>query len=70
MVRNWDIQVQFKVHGQGKDLFGDGFAIWYTENYMKEGPVFGNQDFFRGLGVILDTYSNHNGVHNVSCTKF
>ena len=30
------------------------------------GPVFGNQDFFVGLGVFFDTYSNHNGEHSVS----
>lgn len=66
MVRNWDLQVHFKVHGKGKDLFGDGFAIWYTKDYLIEGPVFGNKNFFLGLAIILDTYSNHNGVHNVS----
>ncbi|XP_014470730.1 PREDICTED: vesicular integral-membrane protein VIP36 [Dinoponera quadriceps] len=63
-VRNWELQVQFKVHGKGKDLFGDGFVIWYAKERMKSGPVFGNEDFFQGLAVILDTYSNHNGPHN------
>ncbi|XP_011496904.1 PREDICTED: vesicular integral-membrane protein VIP36 [Ceratosolen solmsi marchali] len=62
--RNWELQVQFKVHGKGTDLFGDGFAIWYAKDRMKPGPVFGSKDFFHGLGVILDTYSNHNGPHN------
>lgn len=66
MVRNWDLQVHFKVHGKGKDLFGDGFAIWYTKDKEILGPVFGSKDYFHGLAVILDTYSNHNGVHNVS----
>lgn len=32
---------------------------------MKYGPVFGNKDLFEGLAVIIDTYSNHNGEHNV-----
>ncbi|XP_011174335.1 vesicular integral-membrane protein VIP36 [Solenopsis invicta] len=63
-IRNWELQVQFKVHGKGKDLFGDGFVIWYAKERMKSGPVFGNQDYFQGLAVILDTYSNHNGQHN------
>jgi len=62
--RNWELQVQFKVHGKGKDLFGDGFAIWYTKERMTPGPVFGSKDYFTGLGIILDTYSNHNGPHN------
>jgi mannose-binding lectin 2 len=27
-VHNWELQVQFKGHGKGKDLYGDGLAIW------------------------------------------
>ncbi|XP_053619368.1 vesicular integral-membrane protein VIP36 isoform X2 [Plodia interpunctella] len=62
--RNWEVQIQFKVHGRGKDLFGDGFAIWYVRDRMQTGPVFGSRDYFSGLAIILDTYSNHNGAHN------
>ncbi|KAJ0170780.1 hypothetical protein K1T71_013552 [Dendrolimus kikuchii] len=62
--RNWEVQVQFKVHGRGKDLFGDGFALWYVRDRMQPGPVFGSKDYFNGLAIILDTYSNHNGAHN------
>lgn len=40
-------------------------AFWYTRERMKYGPVFGNKDLFEGLAVIIDTYSNHNGEHNV-----
>ena len=65
-VRNWELQVQFKVTGSTKDLFGDGFAIWYTRDRMQGGEVFGSKDYFSGLAVIVDTYSNHNGPHNVS----
>lgn len=64
LVRNWELQVHFKVHGKGKELFGDGFAIWYAKERLHPGPVFGNNDYFHGLAVILDTYSNHNGPHN------
>ncbi|KAE9544247.1 hypothetical protein AGLY_001426 [Aphis glycines] len=64
-VNNWELQVQFKIHGKGKEsLHGDGMAIWYTRERMKHGPVFGNKDLFEGLAVIIDTYSNHNGEHN------
>lgn len=28
------------------------------------GNVFGNADYFTGLGVFMDTYANQNGVHN------
>lgn len=47
-------------------MFGDGFAIWYVKDNSEEGPVFGSKDYFHGLAIILDTYSNHNGPHNVS----
>lgn len=63
-VRNWELQVQLKIHGKGKDLFGDGMALWYAKDRMRTGPVFGNMDYFYGLAVIIDTYSNHNGEHN------
>lgn len=61
---NWELQVNFKVHGKGKDLYGDGFALWYSRDRLQTGPVFGSKDNFMGLAIILDTYSNHNGPHN------
>lgn len=64
MSRNWEVHINFKIHGKGKDLFGDGLAIWYARDRMLMGPVFGSADFFSGMAIILDTYSNHNGPHN------
>jgi mannose-binding lectin 2 len=29
---DWEIQFQFNVKGHGKDLFGDGFAMWYARD--------------------------------------
>ncbi|TSL28183.1 VIP36-like protein [Bagarius yarrelli] len=84
-LKDWELQVHFKVHGQGKkNLNGDGLAVWYTKERMQKGnapihttvrvqcpnngppfpadiftgPVFGNTDFFTGLGVFIDTYPN------------
>ncbi|XP_048208263.1 VIP36-like protein isoform X3 [Perognathus longimembris pacificus] len=58
-LRDWELQVHFKIHGQGKkNLHGDGLAIWYTKDRMQTGPVFGNMDKFVGLGVFIDTYPN------------
>lgn len=31
---------------------------------MEPGPVFGSRDYFSGLAIVADTYSNHNGPHN------
>lgn len=60
------MNINFKVSGKGTELFGDGFAIWYAKERSVPGPVFGSKDLFSGLAIILDTYSNHNGPHNVS----
>ena len=70
LARNWEMQVQFKVTGTTKDLFGDGLAIWYSRDRMQSGPVFGSRDYFSGLAVIADTYSNHNGPHNVRSNRY
>lgn len=70
MSQNWEMLISFKVHGKGKELFGDGLAFWYARDRMLQGPVFGNNDFFSGMAIILDTYSNHNGPHNVSLNNF
>lgn len=29
------------------------------------GPIFGNRDYFTGLGIFFDTYNNYNGEHSV-----
>ncbi|KAK2192884.1 hypothetical protein NP493_21g08010 [Ridgeia piscesae] len=63
-LRDWEMHVHFKIHGSGSDLFGDGMTIWYAKDRMEPGPVFGSKDYFHGLAIFLDTYSNHNGPHN------
>lgn len=61
---NWEVHIHFKVHGNNRDLFGDGFAFWYAKESMINGPVFGSKDNFKGLSVFFDTYANQNGAHN------
>ncbi|KAJ3080191.1 hypothetical protein HK102_003235 [Quaeritorhiza haematococci] len=60
---SWLLELEFKVHGHGSTLFGDGFAFWYTTDKEVEGPVFGSKDEFTGLGVFFDTYSNGKHRH-------
>lgn len=50
--------VEFKIHGTGT-LYGDGFALWLTEERAKPGNVFGSTDHFTGLGIVIDTYKNN-----------
>ncbi|KAG9510689.1 VIP36-like protein [Fragariocoptes setiger] len=60
----WQVEVGFRIHGQGTELYGDGFAIWYVRDPPQVGPVFGNQDYFTGMGIFFDTYANQQGVHS------
>ncbi|XP_007555099.1 vesicular integral-membrane protein VIP36 isoform X2 [Poecilia formosa] len=58
-LKDWEMHVQFKVHGSGKkNLHGDGIALWYTKDRLHPGPVFSNNAHFHGLAVFIDTYSN------------
>lgn len=45
------------------------YFVYIIENFFWfnfVGFVFGNKDFFVGLGIFLDIYSNYNGFYNVS----
>lgn len=59
-MHDWEMHVQYKVHGSGRSLAADGMAFWYTRTKMVPGSVFGSKDQFEGLGVFLDTYKNGN----------
>lgn len=50
-LRDWELQVHFKIHGQGKkNLNGDGFAIWYTKDRMQPGERSGALGTVPGAG--------------------
>ena len=36
-MHNWEMLLHFHVHGSGKNLYGDGFAFWYTKEKNNEG---------------------------------
>lgn len=37
-LRDWELRLQFKIHGEGKkNLNGDGLAIWLTKERMQNG---------------------------------
>ena len=38
-LRDWELHVHFKIHGDAQDLYGDGLAIWYTKHRMELGNV-------------------------------
>lgn len=61
---NWQVEVEFKVDGTSSHISGDGLAIWASQERNRMGPVFGNVDYFNGLGLFFDTYNN--GAHDES----
>ncbi|KAJ2084465.1 hypothetical protein GGI09_007251 [Coemansia sp. S100] len=60
----WKIEFDFKIGGKGGYLYGDGMGFFVTKERASSGPVFGNRDYFNGLGVFFDTYAN--GKHEFS----
>uniref|UniRef100_A0A060TCI0 ARAD1D42482p n=1 Tax=Blastobotrys adeninivorans TaxID=409370 RepID=A0A060TCI0_BLAAD len=58
MTGSFQVELEFRIHGQGGSLYGDGMALWILDKMPKEGPVFGIEDKPRGLGLFVDTYKN------------
>ena len=55
--------LQFRISGQGKNFFGDGIAMWITQNsYHMDGIVHGGAEMFVGVGVIFDTFKNTENI--------
>ncbi len=49
---DWEMHVHFKVHGTGKELFGDGFAIWYVRD-PKLGGKYKDPCFICSFGLMF-----------------
>lgn len=59
---NWMVDVTLRVTGRLKNG-ADGMAIWFTAERGSEGPVFGNVEWWHGMGVLLDSFDN-DGLHD------
>ena len=56
---DWSVALEFRVSGQGRTLFGDGLAFWFTDMpSIKQGDVFSVSGDFKGFAVIFDTFRN------------
>uniref|UniRef100_A0A914MR13 L-type lectin-like domain-containing protein n=1 Tax=Meloidogyne incognita TaxID=6306 RepID=A0A914MR13_MELIC len=62
---HFELEIVFKVTGQGR-IGADGLAIWYTAQQGTIGPVFGANDFWTGMGIMLDSFDNDGGKNNPS----
>ena len=58
-VPSFSAVLKFRISGKGKDLFGDGMAVWLVQQgYYIEGDLHGFQDDFIGIGILFDTFRN------------
>eukprot|EP01117_Protostelium_nocturnum_P005222 TRINITY_DN189_c0_g1_i1.p1 TRINITY_DN189_c0_g1~~TRINITY_DN189_c0_g1_i1.p1 ORF type:complete len:533 (-),score=183.47 TRINITY_DN189_c0_g1_i1:66-1664(-) len=67
--KDWEVSMNFKV-GSTSALGADGFAVWYTKESKRAGNVYGNQDKWKGLGIVFDTFDNDGGNDNPSISVF
>ncbi|OZJ05252.1 hypothetical protein BZG36_02301 [Bifiguratus adelaidae] len=49
----WEVEMSFKIWGGASG--GKGLAFWYTKERGQDGPIYGNQDQWDGLGIWLDS---------------
>jgi mannose-binding lectin 2 len=55
----WSAQLDFRISGSGRKLFGDGLAFWFTRMPRHvEGTLHGFTDTFTGFGIVFDSYVN------------
>ena len=58
-VPSFSSTLKFRISGKGRDLYGDGIAIWVVQQgYYIEGDLHGFQEDFIGVGIIFDTFKN------------
>jgi len=56
-MRDWEAVIEYRVLGD-KVMGGDGFAFWYAATPSILGPVYGSVDYWRGIGLFIDTFDN------------
>jgi len=64
-LQEWSLEMELRASGHSPYLYGDGLAIWLVDAYDHiEGPVFGREDYWRGLGIFFDTFQNIDQQHH------
>jgi len=61
----WSAMLELRASGQSPHLYGDGLAIWLVKaSDHIEGPVFGREDKWNGIGIFFDTFQNVDHSHH------
>ena len=63
---SFEMELTFHIHNEQvkHGLVGDGLAIWILDKPSDIGDVFGVQNKFKGLGIMLDTFKMENVVNS------
>jgi len=61
----WSAMLELRASGNSPHLYGDGLAFWLVKAHDHiEGPVFGREDKWTGLGLFFDTFQNIDHSHH------
>ena len=64
-MNEWSAMLELRASGANNNLYGDGLAIWLVKAADHiEGPVFGREDRWQGLGLFFDTFQNVDHSHH------
>ncbi|KAI5966424.1 uncharacterized protein KGF55_000733 [Candida pseudojiufengensis] len=57
---SFEMELTFHIHNEDAKhgLVGDGLAVWFLDKPSNIGDVFGIENGFNGLGIMMDTYKN------------
>merc|ERR1719502_291161 len=65
VMKEWSAMLELRASGASPHLYGDGLAIWLVKaSDHVEGPVFGREDKWTGLGLFFDTFQNVDHSHH------
>lgn len=54
---SFEMELTFHIHAK-EALKADGMAIWFIDKKSEIGDVFGAENYFKGLGIMIDTFKN------------
>ena len=52
----WEVELEFHIGGVDTRGAGGGLAFWFTSSQGRNGPIYGQEDTYRGLGIFFDTF--------------
>lgn len=55
---SFEMELTFRIENKKASLAADGMAVWFLDRIPQVGNVFGVENRFNGLGIMLDTYRN------------